>query len=187
MNESAYQSAVTQHRSIRFERPQRTVDSARRSPAAHYRFNRDNYAVSAKRRGPLSYGAAHGGAATGTLFEPAFRGEQVLQAQTAFIRGLKARAFQEVPAIRALLSFLSCRSCRMLQTTDITGRFGVVVDRALVYVKGGVVWTDSDYSAFTNIIGTLSTSASDTRISLLFGAGVEYAFALKLDTRMSVV
>jgi hypothetical protein len=37
-----------------------------------------DYAVSAERRGPLSYDVAYGGAATGTLFEPASRGEQVL-------------------------------------------------------------------------------------------------------------
>jgi hypothetical protein len=78
MNESAHQSAVTLHRSIRFEGRQRTVDSARRSPTAHYRFNGLDYAVSAERRGPLSYDVAYGGAATGTLFEPASRGEQVL-------------------------------------------------------------------------------------------------------------
>jgi outer membrane immunogenic protein len=56
------------------------------------------------------------------------------------------------------------------------GRFGVTWDRALVYVKGGVAWADSDYSATLNLLGAnLTASVSDTRLGALVGAGVEVA------------
>ena len=56
------------------------------------------------------------------------------------------------------------------------GRFGVVWDRALVYVKGGVAWADSDYSASLNLLGAgFVTTVNDTRLGALVGTGVELA------------
>ena len=68
MNESLHQRAVTLHRNIQFERQSK-----------NRRF-RPKYAISAP--GPPSYDVAYGGVATGTLFEPAFPDEQILQVQT---------------------------------------------------------------------------------------------------------
>ena len=64
---------------------------------------------------------------------------------------------------------------------DITGRLGVVVDKALIYIKGGVAWADNSYS-LGNVITTpggsfaLNGSAGDTQTGGLLGIGVEYAF-----------
>ncbi len=67
-------------------------------------------------------------------------------------------------------------------TTDINwmatlaGRAGFTVDRALVFVKGGVAWADED---FTHTGGSLTNvrnfSGDDTRVGWLIGTGVEYA------------
>ncbi len=57
---------------------------------------------------------------------------------------------------------------------DITGRVGFTADRALVYLKGGVAWADSEYTVSLPALG-LNTSISDTRIGGLLGVGVEYA------------
>jgi outer membrane immunogenic protein len=67
---------------------------------------------------------------------------------------------------------------------DITGRVGVVaVERALLYLKGGVAWEASKFSAGNTITigtspGTISGSASGTgtQIGGLLGMGIEYAF-----------
>ena len=65
---------------------------------------------------------------------------------------------------------------------DITGRVGVVaVDRALIYLKGGVAWEGSNFSVGNSITGggmTLAANASGsgTQTGGLLGMGVEYAF-----------
>ena len=69
---------------------------------------------------------------------------------------------------------------------DITGRLGVVAfDRALIYLKGGAVWQHSNYSAGNSIAVTApgfaatasaNASASDTRLGVLLGTGLEYGF-----------
>lgn len=59
---------------------------------------------------------------------------------------------------------------------DLTGRFGVLVaDRALVYIKGGVVWAKNDYSI--SLAGSTLAVASDTRLGGLLGTGVEFMVA----------
>ena len=60
----------------------------------------------------------------------------------------------------------------------VAGRFGVTYDRALFYVKGGVAWAQTTYSASLNLGGLASftTSVDETRIGALFGTGIEYAF-----------
>jgi outer membrane immunogenic protein len=65
---------------------------------------------------------------------------------------------------------------------DITGRLGVVaIDKALIYVKGGVVWADNKTSAGNAAtIGGLAiaanTSANNTLTGGLLGLGAEYGF-----------
>jgi outer membrane immunogenic protein len=54
----------------------------------------------------------------------------------------------------------------------VAGRFGLAIDKALWYVKGGAAWADSEYKA---TFGPFSASASDTRFGVMFGTGVEYA------------
>jgi outer membrane immunogenic protein len=53
------------------------------------------------------------------------------------------------------------------------GRIGYTFDRTMLYAKLGVAWADSDYAA---TVGPFSATASDTRVGLMIGAGVEYAF-----------
>jgi outer membrane immunogenic protein len=75
------------------------------------------------------------------------------------------------------LIILSCQ-VRHDWVADITGRVGVVAfDRALVYIKGGAAWADSNYNINTSIAGaSISGSASTTRLGGLLGFGVEYPF-----------
>jgi len=62
----------------------------------------------------------------------------------------------------------------------LAARLGFVVDRALIYVKGGVGWAHSEYTVSLNLQPlvpiSISSSVSDTRIGAMWGAGVEYAF-----------
>jgi outer membrane immunogenic protein len=59
----------------------------------------------------------------------------------------------------------------------VAGRFGVTYDRALFYVKGGVAWAQTTYSAALNLgIVGFTTSVDETRVGALFGTGIEYAF-----------
>ena len=66
--------------------------------------------------------------------------------------------------------------------TTLAGRFGVTYDRLLLYVKGGVAWSKVNYSASltlgpdTGPFGNFITSVSDTRVGVMFGTGIEYAF-----------
>jgi len=56
---------------------------------------------------------------------------------------------------------------------SVAGRVGYTFDRTMLYVKAGVAFADSDYSAS---LGGFSLNASDTRTGVMVGAGVEYAF-----------
>jgi len=80
---------------------------------------------------------------------------------------------------------LFCKTTHDWQA-DITGRLGVVAfDKALVYIKGGAVWQHSNYSASNSVTATApgvafsasaNASASDTRLGVLLGTGIEYGF-----------
>jgi outer membrane immunogenic protein len=76
---------------------------------------------------------------------------------------------------------------------DITGRVGVVaVDRALIYLKGGAAWEQSNYSLGNSITvggpagGTafLNASANATRPGGLLGMGIEYKFLSHWSTKL---
>jgi outer membrane immunogenic protein len=60
---------------------------------------------------------------------------------------------------------------------SIAGRFGVAIDRTLIYAKAGWVWGKFDFSDTLNDIGggTGSSIGSATLDGVLLGTGVEYA------------
>src|SRR5262245_39544531 len=66
--------------------------------------------------------------------------------------------------------------------TTLAGRVGFTYDRLMLYLKGGVAWVKSNYSASLSLgnnlgqFGNFSTSVSDKRVGAMFGTGVEYAF-----------
>jgi outer membrane immunogenic protein len=70
---------------------------------------------------------------------------------------------------------VSCES-KNKSMFDVTGRVGFVVDRALIYAKGGVAWLNRESTLNVLIPPTASFSTSHTRTGGLFGVGVEYAF-----------
>src|SRR5262245_18985079 len=57
------------------------------------------------------------------------------------------------------------------------GRVGYVIDRTMIYIKGGVAWADTDYTADILGAGVITLNASDTRTGAMIGAGIEHAFA----------
>jgi len=72
------------------------------------------------------------------------------------------------------LVLLTC-SANTNWMVDVTGRFGVIVSpSALIYVRGGVVWAQTDYAIA--LAGTTLATASDVRIGGLLGVGAEYRF-----------
>ena len=75
------------------------------------------------------------------------------------------------------IAIFSCRTSHDWIAT-VAGRFGVTYDRAMFYVKGGVAWAQSEYSASLNLPGVVAINLinSDTRVGALFGTGIEYAF-----------
>ncbi len=61
------------------------------------------------------------------------------------------------------LVVVSCTS-KISSIVDVGGRAGVVVDKALVYIKGGGAWANTDFTTAVSIAGlnagqTLSTIA----------------------------
>ena len=56
-------------------------------------------------------------------------------------------------------------------------RVGYAIDRTMIYIKGGVAWADSDYTADLLGAGILTATASSTRTGAMVGAGIEHAFA----------
>jgi outer membrane immunogenic protein len=62
-------------------------------------------------------------------------------------------------------------------TSTITGRVGgVVLDRILVYAKGGVAWVHNRYGVSCYLGACAGSSPSDTRTGWTAGFGTEYAF-----------
>jgi outer membrane immunogenic protein len=55
----------------------------------------------------------------------------------------------------------------------ITGRFGIVADRALVYLKGGATWLHDEH--VLSIIASPDASVSGNKWGWTGGAGIEYA------------
>jgi len=59
----------------------------------------------------------------------------------------------------------------------LAGRVGYTFGHTMLYIKGGVAWADSDYTADLLGAGILTASASSTRTGAMIGAGIEHAFA----------
>lgn len=70
------------------------------------------------------------------------------------------------------LAVLTCSS-KTKWLFDVSGRVGLAVDRALVYVKGGYAWAGIDYNATAG--AALAAPNSLTRSGGEFGLGIEYA------------
>jgi outer membrane immunogenic protein len=61
----------------------------------------------------------------------------------------------------------------------LTGRVGFAIDPALLYVKGGAVWSQQEYGGNVTLAGfapTVYPNFNDTRVGWTIGTGVEYAF-----------
>lgn len=71
--------------------------------------------------------------------------------------------------------FLEEFKARNRWSADVAARVGVAVDRTLIYGKAGVAQGSYDFS-FSDPFGDTS-NASGILTGLLFGAGIEYAFA----------
>jgi outer membrane immunogenic protein len=70
----------------------------------------------------------------------------------------------------------------------VAGRAGFTADRAFIYGKAGVAFTDSNYLASltlgNNLNADFSTSVSDVRYGILWGAGIEYAITSNLSAKL---
>jgi outer membrane immunogenic protein len=75
--------------------------------------------------------------------------------------------------------FLNC-SAKTSAIATLTGRLGGSIDRALIYVKGGVAWDRDRYTisnvALPPLATAFSSSLSDDRTGWTLGMGIEYAF-----------
>ena len=61
---------------------------------------------------------------------------------------------------------------------SITARFGVALDRVLLYVKGGVAWAGDQTNVIGSVAGTpFSFQGLDTRTGFTAGGGVDWAFS----------
>jgi outer membrane immunogenic protein len=76
------------------------------------------------------------------------------------------------------IGLLSCRTQTDWLLT-FAGRLGLAIDRALVYLKGGVAWGNSEHSATRSVEEVIRTlgPVDEDRWGVMLGAGVEYAFA----------
>ena len=70
-------------------------------------------------------------------------------------------------------------------SADLAGRAGVAVDRALVYGKVGVA-TGALAVSETSSDGVFNQNASGTLTGVLFGAGLEYAFAPNWSAKLEL-
>jgi len=94
-----------------------------------------------------------------------------------FVAGIEGDfSWSGIDGTAPCLVALSC-STKVKWVGDITGRIGLTVDRALVYLKGGAAWAETEYTLATATIpgAAFSATAKDTRFGGLLGLGVEYA------------
>src|ERR1700674_1625565 len=73
-------------------------------------------------------------------------------------------------------TLISTASIKNRWDYDAAARFGIAVDRALIYGKAGWVFGRFDWNFATVINNSLSTQGSATLDGLLIGLGLEYAF-----------
>jgi outer membrane immunogenic protein len=92
--------------------------------------------------------------------------------------------FLSVPVFQA-----SCNT-KMPWFATATGRIGMTVDHALMYVKGGAAWAEFDHNITTGattlgpgIVGP-TYAVSDNRFGFTVGAGVEYALSSNWSAKL---
>jgi outer membrane immunogenic protein len=104
-------------------------------------------------------------------------------ASWANLRGSMFNCFSQFAAFIAQ----SC-STRTDGLGTVTGRFGVALDRSLLYLKGGVAWAHENYAnpcaALIALCATTLATGSDTRIGWTIGGGIEHAFARDWTVRV---
>lgn len=103
----------------------------------------------------------------------------------SFVYGLEGDfSWSDIEGNAPCLIAFNCQT-EVKWMADVTARIGVLpVERLLVYLKGGVVWADTDYSFGNSITvggagftASVAADQSDTRIGGLLGFGAEYMFA----------
>lgn len=67
----------------------------------------------------------------------------------------------------------------------VQGRFGYVMDRALIYATAGVAW--SEVSTTVSQAGCTCLEGSDINVGWLLGLGVEYAITSRLAGRIEFI
>ena len=74
------------------------------------------------------------------------------------------------------LGDLNCRT-RVNGLATFAPRLGVIVDRALIYMKGGGAWAHSRFDVTDTGVGqTIGGTVTDSRWGWMWGTGIEYAF-----------
>jgi outer membrane immunogenic protein len=94
-----------------------------------------------------------------------------------FVIGVEADGdWGDVNGTAPCLLVVSCGS-KIKSMVDVGGRAGVVVDKALVYLKGGAAWAWTDFNTSVSLAGiNASQNLSETRSGAFIGTGIEYAF-----------
>jgi outer membrane immunogenic protein len=94
-----------------------------------------------------------------------------------FVIGVEADGdWGDVNGTAPCLVVVSCTS-KIKSMADVGGRAGVVVDKALVYLKGGAAWAWTDFNTSVSLAGlNASQNLSTTRSGAFIGTGIEYAF-----------
>ncbi|MBN8981504.1 MAG: porin family protein [Rhizobiales bacterium] len=85
-------------------------------------------------------------------------------------------------AIRDANGDVSTSNPKLRWASLVTGRFGYAMDRALLYVKGGVAFAGFNYSA-TDITNGGVARANVDRVGAAVGGGIEYALSPSWSAR----
>jgi outer membrane immunogenic protein len=94
-----------------------------------------------------------------------------------FVVGVEADGdWGSVNGTAPCLVVVSCTS-KVKSLVDVGGRAGVVVDKALVYIKGGAAWANTNFTTAVSIAGlNAGQTLSQSRNGAFLGTGIEYAF-----------
>jgi len=98
------------------------------------------------------------------------------QVGTNLVLGVEADGtWTDLKGSAPCLAVLTCTD-RTKWMATAAGRVGFVLDRTMIFVKGGAAWAKHDHNVNLSLVGvTLDASASETRTGWLIGTGVEQA------------